>query len=70
MTSPPGTDLVGERAASFSLVHAAFHPRGEFSRTRTRIARIENSADKGPHFHIFAGAVDYAETVIMRSAGR
>ncbi|KQV80550.1 hypothetical protein ASC90_25525 [Rhizobium sp. Root1220] len=36
---------------------------------KARIARIENPSDKGPHFRIFAGAVDCAENVIMRSAG-
>jgi len=37
---------------------------------KARIARVENPSDKGPQFRIYAGAVDYAETVIMRSAGR
>ncbi len=37
---------------------------------KARIARIENPSDKGPQFRIFAGAVDYAESVIMRSACR
>jgi len=37
---------------------------------KARIARIENPSDKGPQFRIFAGSVDYAESVIMRSACR
>ncbi len=37
---------------------------------KARIARIENPTDKGPHYRIYAGNVDYAETVIMQSAGR
>ena len=36
---------------------------------KAHIARVENPSDKGPQFRIFAGSVDYAETVIMRSAG-
>ena len=36
---------------------------------KARIARIENPSDKGPHYRIYAGNVDYAENVIMRSAG-
>ena len=37
---------------------------------KARIARVENPSDKGPQFRVYAGSVDYAETVIMRSAGR
>ena len=37
---------------------------------KARIARVENPSDKGPQFRIFSGAVDYAESVIMRSACR
>ena len=37
---------------------------------KARFERIENPSEKGPHFRIFSGAVDYAETVIMRSVGR
>ena len=37
---------------------------------KARIARVENPSEKGPQFRIFAGSVDYAETVIMRSVGR
>ncbi|MCY1489848.1 hypothetical protein D9M68_235850 [compost metagenome] len=37
---------------------------------KARIARIEHPSDKGPHFRIYAGNVDYAENVIMWSAGR
>jgi hypothetical protein len=37
---------------------------------KARIARIENPSDKGPHFRIYAGNVDYAEDVIMQSVGR
>lgn len=37
---------------------------------KARIARIENPSDKGPHYRIYAGNVDYAESVIMRSACR
>ena len=37
---------------------------------KARIERVENPSDKGPHFRIYAGNVDYAETVIMQSVGR
>ena len=37
---------------------------------KARIARIENPSDKGPHYRIYAGNVDYAESGIMRSVGR
>ena len=37
---------------------------------KARIARVENPSDKGPQFRIYAGNVDYAEMVIMQSAGR
>lgn len=37
---------------------------------KARIARVEKPSDKGPHFRIYAGNVDYAESVIMRSACR
>ena len=37
---------------------------------KARIARVENPSEKGPHFRIYAGNVDYAENAIMRSAGR
>ncbi len=37
---------------------------------KARIARIENPSDKGPHYRIYAGNVDYAENVIMQSVGR
>lgn len=37
---------------------------------KARIARVENPSDKGPQFRIYAGAVDYAESGIMRSVGR
>ncbi|OJU71149.1 MAG: hypothetical protein BGO05_08945 [Rhizobiales bacterium 63-7] len=37
---------------------------------KARIARVENPFDKGPQFRVYAGSVDYAETVIMQSAGR
>ena len=37
---------------------------------KARIARVEKPSDKGPHFRIYAGNVDYAENVILRSAGR
>ena len=37
---------------------------------KARIARVENSSDKGPQFRVYAGSVDYAESVIMRSACR
>lgn len=34
---------------------------------KARIDRVENPSDKGPQFRIFSGAVDYAESGIMRS---
>ena len=37
---------------------------------KARIARVENPSDKGPQFRIYAGAVDYAESGIMRSGSR
>ncbi|NKL49583.1 DUF736 family protein [Rhizobium leguminosarum bv. viciae] len=38
---------------------------------KARIIRVENPSDKGPHFRIYAaGAVDYAENVLMQSVGR
>jgi uncharacterized protein (DUF736 family) len=32
---------------------------------KARIARIYNPSDKGPHFRIYAGNVDYAENGIL-----
>lgn len=32
---------------------------------KARIVRVETPSDKGPHFRIYAGSVDYAENVIM-----
>nr|OAP90874.1 hypothetical protein A4U53_28620 [Rhizobium leguminosarum] len=37
---------------------------------KARIARVDSPSDKGPHFRIYAGNVDYAESGIMRSIGR
>ena len=37
---------------------------------KARLERIENPSEKGPHFRIFSGAVEDAESVIMRSACR
>ena len=34
---------------------------------KARIERVDNPSDKGPHFRIYSGAVDYAESGIMRS---
>lgn len=36
---------------------------------KARIERVENPTDKGPQFRIFSGAVDYAESGIVRSGG-
>jgi uncharacterized protein (DUF736 family) len=36
---------------------------------KARFERVENPSDNGPQFRIFSGAVDYAESGIMRSAG-
>ena len=36
---------------------------------KARIERVENPSDKGPQFRIFSGAVDYAESGVMRSVG-
>ena len=35
-----------------------------------KLVPAEGDSERGPDFRIFAGATDYAETVIMRSAGR
>ncbi|WP_414643309.1 DUF736 family protein [Bradyrhizobium barranii] len=34
---------------------------------KAKLVRVENPSDKGPHFRIFAGNVDYAERGVMRS---
>jgi uncharacterized protein (DUF736 family) len=37
---------------------------------KATIRAVERASEKGPDYRILAGNVDYAETLIMRSAGR
>jgi uncharacterized protein (DUF736 family) len=34
---------------------------------KAKLVRVETPSEKGPHFRIFAGNVDYAERGVMRS---
>ena len=37
---------------------------------KAKLVRIENPSDKGPHFRIFCGNVDYAECGFREFTGR
>ena len=36
---------------------------------KAKLTRVENPSEKGPHFRVYSGNVDYAESGIMRSDG-